>query len=76
MASTWNGWGNGNVSPSTVTCRSCIDSSKAAWVLGGVRLISSASNSPVKIGPARNTNSPAFWSNTNARSHPTATGPA
>ena len=27
----------------TVTCRSCMASSSAAWVLGGVRLISSAS---------------------------------
>ncbi len=34
-----------------VTMRSCIACSKAAWVLGGVRLISSASSSWVKIGP-------------------------
>ena len=34
-----------------VTVRSCIASSRAAWVLGGVRLISSASSSSVKIGP-------------------------
>ena len=34
-----------------VTVRSCIASSSAAWVLGGVRLISSASSSSQKIGP-------------------------
>ena len=31
--------------------RSCMASSRAAWVLGGVRLISSASSSSQKIGP-------------------------
>ncbi len=39
------------VSPSSVTRRSCIASSRAACVLGGVRLISSASSSSQKIGP-------------------------
>ena len=34
-----------------VTLRSCIASSSAAWVFGGVRLISSASSSSQKIGP-------------------------
>ena len=34
-----------------VTLRSFIACSSAAWVLGGVRLISSASSSWVKIGP-------------------------
>ena len=34
-----------------MTWRSCIASSSAAWVLGGVRLISSASSNSVKIGP-------------------------
>src|SRR5262249_47975778 len=38
------------------TLRSCIASSRAAWVLGGVRLISSASRMLVKIGPGRNLN--------------------
>ena len=33
-------------------------SSSAAWVFGGVRLISSASSSPVNSGPGRNANSP------------------
>ena len=37
--------------PSMVTCRSCMASSSAAWVLGGVRLISSASSNSQKIGP-------------------------
>ena len=43
--------GSACVSPSSVTRRSCIASSSAAWVLGGVRLISSASSSSWKIGP-------------------------
>ena len=34
-----------------VTLRSCIASSSAAWVFGGVRLISSASSRSQKIGP-------------------------
>ena len=34
-----------------VTLRSCMASSSAAWVFGGVRLISSASSSSQKIGP-------------------------
>ena len=34
-----------------VTARSCIACSSAACVLGGVRLISSASSTSVKIGP-------------------------
>ena len=57
VASTWNGAASGNVVPSTVTWRSCIASSSAACVFGGVRLISSASSTPVKIGPGRKTNS-------------------
>jgi hypothetical protein len=32
---------------------SCIASSRAAWVFGGVRLISSASRTLVKTGPGR-----------------------
>ena len=42
--------------PPAVTCRSCIACSRAAWVLGGVRLISSASSMLAKIGPLRNSN--------------------
>ncbi len=40
-----------------MTCRSCIASSSAACVLGGVRLISSASTMLAKIGPSRKRNS-------------------
>ena len=43
--------------PSTETWRSSIASSSAACVLGGVRLISSASRRLVKTGPSRNWNS-------------------
>ena len=39
-----------------MTCRSCIASSRAACVLGGVRLISSARIMLAKIGPAMNVN--------------------
>ena len=39
------------LTPAAVTCCSCIASSSAAWVLGGVRLISSASTRLAKIGP-------------------------
>ncbi len=65
VASTWNGASSANVWPSTVIWRSCIASSSAAWVFGGVRLISSASSRPVNSGPRRNTNSPVRWSYTN-----------
>ena len=43
--------------PPTVTWCSCIASSSAACVLGGVRLISSARITLAKIGPCRNRNS-------------------
>src|SRR5699024_11884027 len=36
VASTWKGWGSLRVVPATDTCRSCIASSSADWVLGGV----------------------------------------
>ena len=45
------------VTPPTVTWRSCIASSIAACVFGGVRLISSARITFAKIGPGRNLNS-------------------
>ena len=41
----------------TVTWRSCMASSRAACVLGGVRLISSARMTLANIGPCRNRNS-------------------
>ena len=56
VASTKNGSGRGYVAPPAVTCRSCIASSSAACVLGGVRLISSARIMLAKIGPAMNVN--------------------
>ena len=55
VAMTKNGWSNGRVSPSTVTWRSSMASRRALWVLGVARLISSASSTCVKIGPAWNT---------------------
>ena len=55
MAMTMNGRTSLCVSPSRVTCRSCIDSNSAAWVLGGARLISSASRMFVNSGPFRRT---------------------
>ncbi len=51
VASTKNGSGRAWRRPPAVTWRSCIASSKAAWVLGGVRLISSARTRLAKIGP-------------------------
>jgi len=39
--------------PATVTCRSCIASNSAAWVFGGVRLISSARITLLNSGPSR-----------------------
>ena len=44
--------------PSTVTRRSCIASSSAAWVLAGARLISSPSTRSPKSGPGRKLNVP------------------
>src|SRR5579884_432304 len=61
---TRNGGWSAKLRPSTVTCRSCIPSSSADWVLAGARLISSARRRLVKTGPARNTNSPERWSKT------------
>ena len=51
---TTKGASNVIVSPPTVTRCSCIASSRAAWVLGGVRLISSARTRFAKIGPGTN----------------------
>lgn len=62
VAITRKGSASGRVSPSTVTCDSAIASSSAAWVFGGVRLISSASSRCVKTGPGWNTISPERWS--------------
>ena len=56
VASTKNGEGRGYVWPATVTERSCIASSNADCVLGGVRLISSASTMFANNGPFMNLN--------------------
>jgi hypothetical protein len=61
VASTRNGRASGCVVPSIVTCRSCIDSSSAACVFGGARLISSARRRFVKIGPGRKSKSASRW---------------
>ncbi len=50
--------------PSTVTWRSCIASSSAAWVLAGARFTSSPSTRWPNTGPGRNENSAAAASNT------------
>src|SRR5579884_563017 len=51
VATTKNGRSSGSVRPPTVTLYSCMASSSADWVLGGVRLISSARTTLAKIGP-------------------------
>ena len=56
VASTKNGFSSGYFFVPTVTCFSCIASSNAACVFGGVRLISSASTMLAKIGPGTKTN--------------------
>ena len=53
VAITMKGSGRGWPSPSMETCRSSMASSSAAWVFGGVRLISSASRRLVNTGPSR-----------------------
>ncbi len=55
VAKTWNGSSSLYVLPCTVTRCSCIASSSADCVFGGVRLISSASTMFAKIGPGVNT---------------------
>ena len=56
MANTKNGLFSLNVCPAAVTERSCMASSNADWVLGGVRLISSAKIIFAKRGPFMNLN--------------------
>ena len=51
-----------NRTPFTVIWYSCIASSSAACVLGGVRLISSARSRLVNTGPSRKRNDPSFGS--------------
>src|ERR1035438_4321120 len=54
VASTKNGLGSVYMLPRTVQLRSCIASSSALCVFGGVRLISSASRMLPKMGPCTN----------------------
>jgi hypothetical protein len=61
VAISRNGSGTGRVTPSTVTCRSAIASSRADCVFGIARLISSTSTTFAKIGPGRNSKSRSFW---------------
>ena len=56
VAKTKNGSSNLYVLPPAVTWCSCIASRSAAWVLGGVRLISSAKIILAKTGPFTNCN--------------------
>ena len=55
VAITKKGLGSGRLRPVMVTWRSAMASSRADWVLGVARLISSASSSWVNTGPSRNT---------------------
>ena len=61
VAKTKKGRAMACVTPSTVTWRSSIASSKADWVFGVARLISSVRTICAIIGPARNSNSIVFW---------------
>ena len=57
VAITRKGDGNPRVVPSAVTCRSCMASRSAAWVLAGARFTSSARTSWANTGPRRKTGS-------------------
>src|SRR5438445_4430813 len=61
VARTRNGRGSGRVSPSRLTWRSSMHSSRADCVRGVARLISSASTTWAKIGPGRNSKSCNRW---------------
>ena len=61
VASTRKGSGRGKRSPSMEICRSSMASSRADWVRGMARLISSASRRLVITGPCRSSKSPVFW---------------
>jgi hypothetical protein len=61
VATTQKGWERWRVTPSTVTEFSSIASKRALWVLGLARLISSASTTLAKTGPAQNSKSPSPW---------------
>jgi hypothetical protein len=62
VATIMNGDSSGRVTPSTVTCASAIASSRADWVFGLVRLISSPMTTFANTGPGENRNVPDDWS--------------
>ena len=64
VAITMNGCATGWVDPSTVTVRSPITSRRADCVFGEARLISSATTTFAKTGPARNSKEFVRWSST------------
>src|SRR6266508_4370166 len=63
VAITMNGRASSYETPSTVTCCSCMHSSKADCVFGEARLISSTRRRLAKTGPGLNWNSFERWLN-------------
>ena len=61
VGGTRKGRGSGWVTPSTVICRSSMASSRADWVFGVARLISSARTICATMGPGRNSKSWSRW---------------
>src|SRR6476620_5006884 len=61
VAITMKGRSSSFVTPSVVTCCSCMHSSSAAWVFGEARLISSTSSRFANTGPGLNSNSFERW---------------
>ena len=61
VASTMNGRASSCVWTSTVTCRSCMHSSRPDWVFGLARLISSTSTTFANTGPGRNSKRASRW---------------
>ena len=64
VATTMKGRLSSWVTPSADTWRSAMASSRADWVLGEARLISSATTTLAKIPPGLNSNSRVCWLNT------------
>ena len=61
VAITMNGACSSYVVPSTVTCRSSMHSSRADWVFGEARLISSPTTRLAKTAPGLNSKSRVSW---------------
>src|SRR6476620_9113527 len=61
VAITMKGRGRTYVCPSTVTCPSSMHSSRADWVFGDARLISSPTTTLAKMAPGRNSKSRTSW---------------